>query len=88
MQIKDCLRSLLSKKANYRSCNFQKLKTANFFIDFNWDDLLDFKIKPPYIPETWDWSKNLGNILTPFESAIQVIYLFINRMKLMMVKNI
>lgn len=27
-------------------------------------------MKPPYIPETWDWSKNVNNVLSPFEVVI------------------
>ncbi len=82
IELKDCIRYLLSKKVNQRSCNIQKLKSSNFFIDFNWDELVDFKSKPPYIPETWDWTKNLGNILTPFEPAIQVINIFFNKYRM------
>lgn len=71
MEVKEMMKMLLHKKANQRCCAVQKLKSSNFFLEFNWDDLIDFKLKPPYVPETWDWSKNLGSVMTPFESAIQ-----------------
>jgi hypothetical protein len=47
--------------------------------DFNWNYLMDFKLKPPYIPATSDWSKNIGSIITPLEMILKV--------KLILIKN-
>jgi hypothetical protein len=30
----------------------EKAKKLNLFKDFNWDDLIEFNITPPYIPKT------------------------------------
>jgi hypothetical protein len=65
---------LLNKKVNQRICTFSKLKTANFLADFIWEDLLDLKIKPPYIPECEDYTKYLTTNLNPFENFLKVIY--------------
>jgi hypothetical protein len=79
--VNEFIKSLLCKKVNQRSCDIQKLKTSAFFIDFNWDSLIDFKIKPPYLPDSWDWTKNINNIFSPFEMILKVnynIYLIFN----------
>ena len=33
-------------------CSFEKIKNHDFYKDFNWDDLMNFKLNPPYIPKT------------------------------------
>ncbi len=43
---------LLNKKVNLRICSLEKAKKLNLFKDFNWDDLIEFNITPPYIPKT------------------------------------
>ena len=50
---------LLDKKVNQRVCNFNKLKQTEFLENFSWDDLIDFRIKSPYIPKSTDYSENL-----------------------------
>jgi len=45
--------------------------------DFNWNDLMDFKLKPHYIPPTSDWSKNIGSIITPLEMILKVNFVLI-----------
>lgn len=35
-------------------CNANLLKTRPFFFEFEWDKLIDFQMKPPYIPTTSD----------------------------------
>jgi cGMP-dependent protein kinase len=72
-EVNSFLKAILTKKVNQRVCSVQKLKLSNFLIDMNFDDLIEFKIKAPYLPETWEWSKNINNILTPFEMILQVI---------------
>lgn len=43
---------LLDKKVNRRVCNFNKLKQTEFLMDFNWDDLISYRMKSPYVPES------------------------------------
>ncbi len=45
------IKSLLTKKVGERICNLGKLKELEVFENFNWDELLDFKIVPNYIPK-------------------------------------
>ena len=78
MEINEFINLLLSKKPNQRCCNVFKLRTHNFFKKFNWDDLLDFMVKAPYVPESWDWSKNKANVSEPFEMYLNVRHIKIN----------
>ncbi len=41
---------LLKKKVNERVCSLEKAKKLNIFKDFKWNDLLDLKLEPQYIP--------------------------------------
>ena len=43
---------LLKKKVAYRICSLEKAKKLNLFKNFNWDDLIELKLSPPYIPKT------------------------------------
>ena len=44
-----------------RVCNFNLLKTHNFFQDFDFEQLLSFNINPPFIPKA---NKNIdANII-------------------------
>ena len=43
--------SLLKKNVSKRICNIDTAKKHNFFKDFNWEDLIDFHMIPPYIPK-------------------------------------
>jgi hypothetical protein len=70
--VKEFIRSILCKKVNQRNCSFTKLKSAEFFNDFQWDDLIDFKLKAPYIPETHDWSKHVEHKTHLYEKTINV----------------
>lgn len=49
--LNDLIRSLLRKKVSQRLCNLESAKNHPFFINFNWDDLLDFKLPAPYKPK-------------------------------------
>ena len=42
---------LLCKKVEKRICDINKIKKMKVFEKFNWNDLLDRKMKPPYIPK-------------------------------------
>ncbi len=65
-------KSLLNKKVNQRICSFSKLKTMGFLQNFNWDDLMDFKIIPTYIPEIDNFSRQINNFTKNYESQINV----------------
>ena len=45
------LKSLLTKKVADRICTLEKAKKLEVFENFNWDELLEFKIIPQYIPK-------------------------------------
>ena len=42
---------LLCKKVEKRICDFNKIKKLKVFDKFNWNDLLNKKLKPPFIPD-------------------------------------
>ncbi len=42
---------LLKKKVSERICSLEKAKKLNIFKDFKWDDLMDLKLEPQYIPK-------------------------------------
>jgi cGMP-dependent protein kinase len=48
--VNNFIKCLLKKKINERICSFEKIKKQEFYKDFNWDDLMEFKLKAPYIP--------------------------------------
>ena len=54
-----------------RPNNLKILKKMNFFKNFNWDDLLDFKIKAPYIPEQKNMNPNILKSRQPFEQMLK-----------------
>ena len=45
------IKCLLRKKVNERLCNCDKAKKHPFYKDFNWGDLIDFRLTPPYVPK-------------------------------------
>ena len=45
------IKCLLTKKVGERICSLEKAKELEVFENFNWDELLDFKIVPQYIPK-------------------------------------
>lgn len=55
----------MRKKVNLRPCNLSILKTYSFFTGFNWNDLIDFQVCPPYKPKVKIWKGNLVTS-TPF----------------------
>ena len=46
----DFIKGFLKKKVNERICSYEIIIKHQFYKDFNWNDLLDFKLIPPYIP--------------------------------------
>jgi hypothetical protein len=48
------------------------MKGSELFSDFVWDDLIDLKIKSPYVPEAWDLNNHLNNVMNPYEAVIEV----------------
>ena len=46
--VNDFIKSLLHKKVYHRLCSLKKAKESKFFDNFPWDDLVDFKLKPPH----------------------------------------
>ena len=46
------IKAVLNKKVSKRLSSLEQAKKHIFFNDFNWDDLIDLQIKPPYIPES------------------------------------
>ena len=63
---------ILTKKVSHRNCSFRKLKVSEFFENFKWDELNDFRIKVPFIPETVDISKQIKIMNIQYEKIIQV----------------
>ena len=45
------IQCLLKKKVCERICSLEKAKKLNIFKDFKWDDLMDLKLEPQYIPK-------------------------------------
>ena len=45
------IKNLLTKKVADRICTLEKAKKLEVFENFNWDELLEFKIIPQYIPK-------------------------------------
>lgn len=69
----------MDKKVNRRICNFNKLKQNELFENFDWDDLINFRTKAPYIPKSTDYSEDLKNEEILYEKInetnLKVIYL-------------
>ena len=68
---------MLNKRVNQRVCQLNQLKNFNFFKNFNWSDLLENKMKPPYKPNVIDYRNNLENCNFQFEEVINVRFLLI-----------
>ena len=46
------IKAVLNKKVSKRLSSLDAAKKHSFFKDFNWNDLIDLQLKPPYIPES------------------------------------
>ena len=62
-------KDLLNKKVNLRICNVSNLKTKSFFDNFDFEELKDFKIQPPFLPTSNDLSEFLKND-NPYENMV------------------
>ena len=71
-EINSLVSSLLEKNENKRNCDFKSIKNHLLFSDFNWDELIQYKVKPPYIPgkDSRHNEENLQNKNIPFVSFI------------------
>jgi hypothetical protein len=63
---------LLYKKVSQRNCSFRKLRAAEFFDGFKWDELIDFRMKVPFLPDSLDLSKQTQVFTNLYEVVIQV----------------
>ena len=45
------IRALLRKKVTERLCSLDTAKKHEFYKGFNWSDLVDFSMDPPYVPK-------------------------------------
>ena len=63
------INDLLTKKVNQRICNVSTLKGKQFFADFDFDKLKDFKLNPPYLPHKTDLSEYLKET-NPYEEMV------------------
>eukprot|EP00340_Litonotus_pictus_P011125 CAMPEP_0170539268 /NCGR_PEP_ID=MMETSP0209-20121228/103817_1 /TAXON_ID=665100 ORGANISM="Litonotus pictus, Strain P1" /NCGR_SAMPLE_ID=MMETSP0209 /ASSEMBLY_ACC=CAM_ASM_000301 /LENGTH=193 /DNA_ID=CAMNT_0010841145 /DNA_START=1077 /DNA_END=1655 /DNA_ORIENTATION=+ len=68
-QIEDFLNRILIKKVNQRECDLEKIKKYAVFENFKWDELIDFKMEPPFMPST----ENLDDILLNTSSKLEII---------------
>lgn len=73
IELNSLLGSLLNKNEKTRYSNLQTIKNHYVYKDFNWDDLVRFKIKPPYIPgkDPREDEQNLRNLNSLFISFIE-----------------
>ena len=67
-EINSLICSLLEKNEAKRNTDFNNIKTHLLFSDFHWEELIQFKIKPPFIPgkDARHNTENLQNKNLPF----------------------
>ena len=53
------LKLILAKNIVHRVCNYHLLKSHPFFHNFQFEHLLNHRIKPPFVPEVENFNKNL-----------------------------
>ena len=75
--VKELIDGLLKKDVAKRINSFDKVLDCQIFQDFDWDNLLRKKFKPPFLPVSDDfWGKsNLQNLASPFDKFIEKKYL-------------
>ena len=73
LAVKELIDGLLKKNVAERINNFDKVFDCQIFQNFDWDNLLRKKFKPPFIPISDDfWGKsNLKNLASPFDKFIE-----------------
>lgn len=72
-ELNSFLGSMMNKNPINRLCSLQKIEEEPFFKGFDWKELKEFKMKPPYIPnqnELKDSANSLMNTKAPFLSVI------------------
>ena len=67
-EINSLVSSLLEKDEKKRNTDFKNIKTHLLFSDFNWDELIQYKVKPPFVPgrDSRHNTDNLKNKNLPF----------------------
>ena len=72
LAVKELIDGLLKKNVAERINNFDKVFDCQIFQNFDWDNLLRKRFKPPFIPISDDfWGKsNLKNLASPFDKFI------------------
>ena len=50
--VNNFIKAVLNKKVSKRLSSLEQAKKHEFFKEFNWDDLIDLHMKPPYIPDS------------------------------------
>ena len=65
--------NLLKKKVKDRICSFSLIKEEKIFKNFDWDKLIDFKLNPPFIPnsDNLDYNKIMEDNQNDFSSIIE-----------------
>ena len=58
-KVNNLIKCLLNKKVNERICNVSSLKKKPFFEGFQFDKLIDLRLKPPFKPMTKSFDKYL-----------------------------
>ena len=71
-EINSLFKIILSKNLMYRVCNFQLLRSHPFFHEFDFDQLLAFSIKAPYIPESFIESNAKNNVSVSSQCNISI----------------
>ena len=71
-EINSLFKILLSKNLMHRVCNFQLLRSHPFFQEFDFEQLLAFSIKAPYIPESFIETNAKNNISVSSQCNISI----------------
>ena len=71
-EINSLFKILLSKNLMHRVCNFQLLRSHPFFHEFDFDQLMAFSIKAPYIPESFIETNAKNNISVSSQCNISI----------------
>ena len=89
LNVKELILGLLKKNVSERINTFDKVKECQIFQNFDWDNLLRKKFKPPYTPVSEDfWGKsNLKNLESPFNNFIEEKWAEVTGMQMSIYKN-
>ena len=71
-EINSLFKILLSKNLMHRVCNFQLLRSHPFFHEFNFEQLVAFSIKAPYIPESYIETNARNNVSVSSQCNISI----------------